>query len=295
LVYASILAGLATAFCWGTADYMSRSQSERVGYYRTIIYSHVVTLVAVVALIPVISPNLSFPLDPVLALAAAGFVNFVAFIFLYRAFHRGVISVVAPVVYTYPAVTAALAVVLLGSALSPTQAGAIAGIIAGVILMSTRFSEFQGHLRGSGAPNLTRGVPLAVGASLTFGAVYVAIGYAAPSVSVVLPVLFLRVFAITLGFLFAPILKQEARPTRMVLTKTMIAIGVLEAFGFLAFTSGIAAAGEALPIVTAISGMGGAVAASYGIVFLKERLEPNQLIGVMLSLVGVFVLLYFGG
>ena len=75
----------------------------------------------------------------------------------------------------------------------------------------------------------------------------------------------------------------------------MVAIGVLEAFGFLAFTSGIAAAGQALPVVTAISGMGGAVAASYGIAFLKERLEPNQLIGVALSLAGVFALLYFGG
>jgi len=80
-----------------------------------------------------------------------------------------------------------------------------------------------------------------------------------------------------------------------VLSKTMVAIGVLEAFGFLAFTSGIAAAGGALPVVTAISGMGGAVAASYGIAFLKERLEPNQLIGVIFSLAGVFVLLYFGG
>jgi len=295
LVYTSIAAGLATAFCWGTADYMSRSQSERVGYYRTIIYSHMVTLLVVLALIPVISPSLALPLDPVLALVAAGGINFIAFIFLYRAIHRGVVSVVAPVVYTYPAVTAILAVVLLGASLSLAQAVAMAGIITGVILMSTRFSEIQAYLRGSGAPNLTSGIPLAIGASLTFGTVYVAIGYAAPSVSVLLPVMFLRIFAITLGFVFAPVLKQEARPVRSVLSKTMVAIGVLEAFGFLAFTSGIAAAGGALPVVTAISGMGGAVAASYGIAFLKERLEPNQLIGVIFSLAGVFVLLYFGG
>ena len=295
MVYSSIAAGLATAFFWGTADYMSRSQSEKVGYYRTIIYSHMVTLVVILALIPVISPNLSFPLDPVLVLVAAGVVNFVAFIFLYRAFYRGIVSVVAPVAYTYPAVTAILAVGLLGASLSLVQAVAIAGIIAGVIMMSTRFSELHAYRRGGEAPALTRGVPLAVGASLAFGTVYMGVGYAAPRVSVVLPVLFLRVFAIALGFLFAPVLKQVARPTRLVLSKTMVAIGVLEAFGFLAFTSGIAAAGQALPVVTAISGMGGAVAASYGIAFLKERLEPNQLIGVALSLAGVFALLYFGG
>jgi len=287
--------GLAAAFCWGTADYMSRSQSERVGYYRTIIYSQMVTLIAVLVLIPIISPNLTFPVYPVLALIGAGIVNFAAFIFLYRAFHRGVVSVVAPVVYTYPAVTAVLAVLILGASLSIIQVVALACIVAGVVLLSTRFSELYAYLRGAGSPNLTKGVGLAIGASLCFGMVYIGIGYAAPSVSVVLPVMFLRIIAISAGFLLAPVLKQEANPTRLVFSKTMIAMGVLEAFGFLAFTYGIEAAGSALPVVTALSGMGGAVAASYGLAFLKERLEPNQLLGVLLSLAGVFALLYLGG
>ena len=295
MVYASITTGLAAAFCWGTADYMSRSQSERVGYYRTIIYSQMVTLMVVLVLVPIISPNLAFPVYPVLALIGAGVINFAAFIFLYRAFHRGVVSVVAPVVYTYPAVTAVLAVVILGASLSIIQVVALACIIAGVVLLSTRFSELYAYLRGAGAPSLTKGVGLAVGASLCFGMVYIGIGYAAPSVSVVLPVMFLRIIAISAGFLLAPVLKQEAKPSRLVLSKTMIAMGVLEAFGFLAFTYGIEAAGSALPVVTALSGMGGAVAASYGLAFLRERLEPNQMLGVLLSLAGVFALLYLGG
>jgi drug/metabolite transporter (DMT)-like permease len=199
------------------------------------------------------------------------------------------------VVYTYPAVTGVLSVAILGASLSPIQGVAIAGIIAGVVLLSTRFSELYGYLRGTGTPGLTRGVSLAVGASLCFGMVYIGLGYAAPSVSFVLPVMFLRIIAISAGLLLAPVLKQEVRPTRLVFSKTMIAMGVLEAIGFLAFTYGISAAGSALPIVTALSGMGGAVAASYGLAFLKERLEPNQMLGVLLSLAGVFALLYLGG
>jgi drug/metabolite transporter (DMT)-like permease len=294
LVNVSIATGLAAAFCWGTADYMSRSQSERVGYYRTIIYSQLVTLITVIVLVPVISPALAFPLYPVLALLGAGVVNFAAFVFLYRAFHRGIVSVVAPVVYTYPAVTGVLAVAILGASLSFVQGVAIAGIIAGVILLSTRFSELYAYFRGTGAPSLTRGVGTAMGASLCFGVAYVGIGYAAPFVSFVLPVMFLRIIAISAAFLLAPVLKQDARPARLVFSKTMIAMGVLEAFGFLAFTFGISAAGSALPIVTALSGMGGAVAASYGLAFLKERLERNQMLGLLLLLAGVFALLYLG-
>ena len=295
MVYTSVFAGLSAALCWGTADYLSRSQSERIGYYKTVVYSHVVTLVVLLALVPFISPNLTFPAYPVLVLIGAGCLNFIAFIFLYRAFHRGVVSVVAPIAYTYPAVTTVLSVVILGTFLSVTQALIIAGIIFGVILLSTRFSELRASFKGSGKPNLTRGVDSALGSSTFFGMVYVGVGYAAPLVNVILPAMVLRVVVPVLGILFAPVLKQQLRPSRSIFSKTMITIGVIEAVGFLSFTYGISAAGGSLPIVAALSGMGGAVAASYGLAFLGERLEPNQVLGVVLSLAGVFTLLYLGG
>ena len=295
MVYASVATGLAAAFSWGTADYMSRSQSQRIGYYRTVVYSHFVTLVVLIGLIPVIAPTIQFPVLPVLVLAGAGAVNFAAFIFLYRAYHIGIVSVVAPVAYTYPAVTTVLSVAILGSFLTSLQLLAILGILAGVILVSTRFSQLYGFLRGTGAPNLTRGVSSAMGASVLFGTVYIAIGYTAPLVSVVLPVLVLRAVAIVAGLVLAPLFHQTLRPSRQAFSTRIVAMGVLEALGFLVFTYGISTAGGSLPIVVALSSMGGAVAASYGLAFLKERLEPNQIAGVILSLLGVFTLLYFGG
>jgi len=295
LVYTSIVAGLSAAFCWGTADYLSRSQSEKVGYYRTVVYSHITTLVVILVLVPFISPNLVAPVSPLIALAAAGALNFVAFIFLYRSYHSGVVSVVAPVAYTYPAVTTVLSIVILGTVLSSARILAITGIILGVILLSTRFSELTRSFRGAGRAKLTAGVGSALGSSVFFGTVYLAIAYAAPVVSVVVPVMVLRVIGIAAGFALAPALHQEVAPSRLTFSRTMVAMGVLETVGFLSFTYGLSAGGGTLPIVAAISGMGGAVAASYGLYFLKERLEPNQLVGVALSLLGVFALLYLGG
>ena len=135
----------------------------------------------------------------------------------------------------------------------------------------------------------------ALGSTLIFGAVYVAIGYAAPLVSLTIPAIMLRVVATATGFLLAPALKQDIRPSRLVFSNTILAMGILEAAGFLIFTYGILAPGGSVPVVAAIAGMGGAVAATYGLVFLKERLEPNQIAGVVLALVGVFTLLYLGG
>ncbi len=295
MVYQSVIAGLVTALCWGTADFTSRSQSERIGYYKTIIYSMLVTLVVLIPLTPVVSPGLVAPALPLLVLAMAGVLNFVAFTFLYRAFHKGVVSVVAPVAYTYPAITTALSIALLGTFLSTVQVLAIAGIILGVILTSTRFSELRESVSGKGVPNLTAGFAPALGAAIFFGAVYVGVGYAAPVVSVVIPVMVLRIVGISAGLLLAPLLRQDARPSRAVFSKGLVLIGVLEAVGFISLTYGISIPGGSLPVVTAISGMGGAVAASYGLALLKERLELNQMLGIVLSLLGVFTLLYLGG
>ncbi|HEV2225352.1 MAG TPA: DMT family transporter [Nitrososphaerales archaeon] len=294
-MYLSIAAGLTTAFCWGTADYLSRYQSEKVGYYKTVVYSNVVTLVVLFALVPILSPNLELATFPILVLVGAGILNFIAFNFLYRAFQKGVVSVVAPVAYTFPAVTTVLSVVILGIFLSYTRILAIAGIIVGVILLSTRFSELGTYLRGKGAPNVTAGLESAIGASVFFGSVYIGIGYAAPFVSVVVPAMVLRSVAIIAGFLLAPLLHQRVRPSRIDFSRIILVMGVLEATGFLSFTYGISAVGGSLPVVAALSGMGGAVASAYGLVLLKERLEPNQMAGVVLSLVGVFTLLYLGG
>jgi drug/metabolite transporter (DMT)-like permease len=290
----SVIAGLATALCWGTGDYLSRGQSERIGYYRTLVYSMLVTFIVLVAITPVLSPGLKAPLFPTAVLVVAGILNFVAFSFLYRAFHKGVVSVVAPVAYTYPAITTILSIVILGTVLQSMEILAIAGIITGVILTSTKFSEIKRSIAGKGSAGLTVGFIPAAAASLFFGFVYVGVGYAAPVVSVVIPVMILRIVGIAMGFALAPALKQSARPMKGVFSRGIIAMGVLEAIGFLSLTYGISVPGGSLPVVTALSGMGGAVAGGYGLVLLKERLEPNQIIGVVLSLLGVFVLLYLG-
>ena len=290
-----MLFGLTAAFCWGTADYLSKGQSERVGHYKTVVYSHLVTLTALLVLVPVLGASLAAPPFVVLALVAAGLLNFVAFNFLYDAFHRGAVSVVAPIAYTYPAVTTVLSIVVLKTFVSADEALAISGIILGVVLLSTRLTELRTMLRSGVASGLRVGVPSAVGSSVFFGTVYLAIGYAAPLAGYAVPAVILRAVGTVAGFALGPILHKDLRPSRLALSNSVLAMGTLEAVGFLAFTYGVYTAGGSLPIVAALSGLGGAVATACAMTFLRERLEPNQMVGVVLAIAGVFVLLYLGG
>lgn len=290
-----IAIGLVTALCWGTSDFLSRMQSEKVGHYNTTVYMHVTTMAILLLLALLLEPPFHFALLPFAALAAAGVLNFLAFIALYRAFHRGVVSVVAPVAYTYPAVTTVVSVAVLGVVISTTRVFAIAGIILGVVLLSMRYSELRSYSRGNGRPALTTGVVAAVTSSVTFGIVYVVLGYATPIVGYFFPVIALRGVGTITGFVLAPVFKERVRPSRVSFSRVILVMGVLEAVGFLIFNFGVSLGADSLPIVAAISGMGGAVAAVYGMALLKERLEANQLLGAILSVAGVFALLYFGG
>jgi len=295
LPYSPVLLGLATAVCWGTSDYLSKSQSRRVGYYNTVVYMHVTSFLILLVLLPILTPSASLTVPAALALVAAGALNFLAFVNLYRAFHTGVVSVVAPVAYTYPAVTTILSVLLLGIVLALPRIVLIGCVIIGVLLLSTRFSELRGKGRGIGLPNLTAGVPSAVASSILFGTAYVGIAYATPVSGYVLPVVLLRGVGTVVGILAAPVLRENIKPTRVSFSRIVLAMGALEAIGFVLFNYGLSLGSDSLPVIAAISGMGGAVAALYALAFLKERLERNQALGLALAVFGVFALLYFGG
>ncbi|HYC12325.1 MAG TPA: DMT family transporter [Nitrososphaerales archaeon] len=293
--YLPVLLGLATAVCWGTSDYLSRSQSKRVGYYNTVVYMHVTSFLILLVLVPILTPSASLTLPAALALFAAGALNFLAFVNLYRAFHTGVVSVVAPVAYTYPVVTAIMSVLLLGVVLAPMRIVLIGCVIAGVLLLSTRFSELRGRRQGGGLPSLTAGVAPAVVASVLFGVAYVGIAYATPVAGYVLPVALLRGVGTVIGISASPVLGESIKPTRASFSRVMLAMGALEAAGFVVFNYALSLGSDSLPVIAAISGMGGAVAALYALIFLKERLETNQALGLMLAVAGVFALLYLGG
>jgi drug/metabolite transporter (DMT)-like permease len=293
--YIPVLLGILTAFCWGTSDFLSRWSSAKVGPYRTTVYMHVVSIVTILLLVPVLRPSLSATPLMVFILLVIGAVNFFAFIFLYRGLHRGVVSVVAPIAYSYPAVTTVLAVLLLGARLTQESTLALASIMIGVILLSTKLSELYKSLSGNGLLRVVPGVGPAIISATSFGAVYIGIGYVTPSVGYFLPALFLRVLGGLFGFFFAPILRQSVRPDRHSINPTIVIMGILESLGILCFNLGVSFGSSSLPVVAALSGMGGAFATSYAMLFLRERLELNQVVGILLSISGVFVLLYLTG
>ncbi len=291
MVSAAIILGVVLAFCFGTSDFLSKGLTGKVGFYRTTVY----TLATSGALVFVPLLFLGAPSVPSLTgvaiLALISVSTFIAFLFMYRGYQKGHLSVVSPTVNSFPIFSVFFAVFVLGIDLSYEVLLALVGVIVGILLVSTNVSA----LRSSNGRSLTPGVPEAVLAAFFFAVGFTALGYAEETVGYLLPVLAARLGAASVGLLTGFALKQNLQPFGGKPFLRLFAMGALEASGILAFTlalyysSGIAV----LPITTTLGGMGVVFTVGYALVLLKERVAPNYAVGIVILIASVGALLYF--
>jgi drug/metabolite transporter (DMT)-like permease len=280
-----IILGLVMALCLSSSDLLSRGSSRVRGPYATATNQLLVGAIILAVFWAAVSPGVSLAPFPVALMVSAAMMNFASVALLYKGLHKGVVSVVAPIVYSYPSVTLVFSVFLLGVRITILEAAALAGIIGGVILASARFSELRTK------PTVS-GVYPAVFAAFLGGLSYLALGASVPMVGPVLPVFFLRAFGALTGFVIAPVAGQKIRVTRDTFSPRIIAIASLAAAAFLAYGAAVNLDPNSLPIVAAVGGIGGAFEAAYAVIFIRERLELNQVAGILLLVACVSVLLY---
>jgi drug/metabolite transporter (DMT)-like permease len=286
------LLGLTFAFCIGTADFISRRSSQAIGPYTTWTYTSMLGTIGLLILSPFLSIEINLTPYLLSVLVLLSVCQFMGGVLVYRAYQYGVFSIMAPIVYSYPVVTILMAATLLGQVLVGAQILALAATLAGVILLSTRFSDIKENLRGKKMSVIVPGVGTAIVGTTLFGFNFFGLGIAVPATGAIFPVLFSRAASFVLGFALAPVFKQDVKPEKRKISLPVVAIAFLQVIGTLAFNFGIVSAGGALPIVTAMSGVGAAFVVGYATVLLREKPEKIQVFGILLAIIGVVTLLY---
>ncbi|MCS4539218.1 MAG: DMT family transporter [Thaumarchaeota archaeon] len=163
-----ILIGLLNAACFGTSDYLSKDVIGRIGYFKTTVYVLLLSGAGVLLTAPLLGLSFEIAGTMIGLLVLVSVANFFGFIFMYRGFQTGLLSVVSPLVNSFPAITTVISLLLFGGSLSPTTAVTLSVIVVGVVLVSTRLSELGGHLKGS-AGRLSVGAGSGLIAALLFG------------------------------------------------------------------------------------------------------------------------------
>jgi drug/metabolite transporter (DMT)-like permease len=215
---------------------------------------------------------------------------------LYRALALGPIAVVSPVVASYSALAVILIVIFLGERLTVGQGAAIAVTFVGVVVASTDFGEVRKTLGRPStlAPLATQGpLPLGVryGLIATFGfavwaCLYAAAVHATDGLGMIL---LLRVFSVLLLTVYVLVRRTSFAPLRDRRALVLIVIvGVLDTGANVLLSLGIAS-GFASFVMTG-SGAYPLIPALLAIAVLRERLAPNQYVGVAVLVAGLVAL-----
>lgn len=276
--------GLTTAFGYGTSDFVARQASQRIGHVRVLFYMELVGFVILAPLAYLFERGLWTWSNAWLLLLGLGVLNTFCTLFLYRAFEYGVLSVVSPIASSYPAATAALAIVFLNEFPGIPATLGIVSVLAGILLLG------RGGVHPSNAPprNARVGLVSAFAAFAGYGVFYFALKYVVADVGPVTVATTVRLVGVVL------LLALHAAGTLRVLGlpralwSSLASMGVLDSLAFIAFNVGIV--GGSVAIVSTLSGLFSAVTVGLAVAFLHERLTRAQLVGVLSIFVGVVLI-----
>lgn len=276
--------GLTTAFGYGTSDFVARQASHRIGHVRVLFYMELVGFAILAPIALVLERGMWRWSDAWWLVLGLGVLNTFATLFLYRSFEYGVLSVVSPIASSYPAVTAALAILFLNDRPGIPATVGIVFALGGIILLS------RGGVHPANTPpkDARRGILSALAAFAGYGVFYFALKYVVADVGPVTVATVVRLVgvAVLLVLSVAGLLRVRGLPRP--LWPSLAAMGVLDSLAFIAFNVGIL--GGSVAIVGTLSGLFSAVTVVLAAGILRERLTRIQLFGVVSVFVGVVLI-----
>lgn len=279
--------GLLAALLWGGTDFLVGLNARAVGVKRAVYFGQALGF-TIMSLLLILFPvfilrSMAAPLDVWLIGVAAAVLTVSGALALSKAFALGKASIVAPLVTSYGVVTTLLSWAG-GEQISLLQLLCIALCVIGVVLSSMHSDPKVPH-----STQASSSIAYALLAAVFYGTSFWLQG------RFVLPVLgpvtmlwlaYLVGLIVLVGIVLRIDDGLKFPPLKNCLTLT--GASLMNLGGFSSFAWG-AVAGS-VSVVTVISTLSGGIAAILGYVFFKERLGKVQVLGVVLVLVGAFVL-----
>jgi drug/metabolite transporter (DMT)-like permease len=296
----AIILGLTGAISWGAADFAARFASRQVGAYRTLFFMQFFGFLALSIYLKStggFSHGIAPGWQPWAMAVAAGLLNMLASLALYHSFEHGTMSIVGPVSSSYPALTVALSL-LSGERIHAVRGAGLAITLLGVILAATSFAQAKtaaaenpvpangaAHAETSRA-HLSSGVGWAICAALGFGVLFWFLGFhVVPAVGSAVSVWVMRLTALVSLSLAAAPTRQSLRLPRGSVWWLLLAVGILDTAAFVVNNAGLST-GQ-VSVVSVLASLYGAFTVLLAWIFLRERLERSQWLGIVLIFIGI--------
>lgn len=279
-----LLLGLLAMFGWGAHKIFAKKLMDRLGPYSTAVYGNSI-FVAFLVIFLVITTKFTVP-----SLKTYLFVVFLAasaalgLLCLYKAMHVGKVSIVVPVSHIYPVVLLFIAFLFFGERLTALQLIAVLLAILGTIIVSFKFS----NLKRLKIENASKGVSYALVTVITWGVAFSLIKSVINDIGPFMTAIYFE--ATVLAILYLPAIfgfAKLTKPKKKDIQLFLIA-GIFVLIATLSYYTGLSL--ELISIVGPIGACALMVTVVLSWLFLKEKIEFNQKIAILMIFAGILML-----
>lgn len=280
-----IIFAIVSIVCWGFGDFLIQRSTRKIGNWETLF---LITLLGTIVLFPIVwkdLPNfIGSPDAGLMILIASGIFLFIAAIMEFEAFRLGKLSVIEPILSTEILVSAAFACFILRENLGVLEITLIAGLIAGLFMVSYRGKVFSPKFL------LERGAIIGLFAAAVMGAANFFLGWGARETSPLLASFVINVICVVGTGTF---LIYKGRLKKVFIDfkhdwKILAPMVILDNTAWIAFAFALTLA--PIGIAVALSESYIIIAVLLGIFINKEKLERHQYVGLVLAVLMAIIL-----
>ena len=280
----SILCGLGGMFGWGIYDFLGGVFSKQIGPFKSIFWSQLAGFFSILALLLVFTANRDIPVLMVFLIPLAAVVYSAGYLFFFRGFELGNVSIVAATMNLWAVFTMLFAFVFMGQRLSPMQSLGVFMIISGVTLASLNWNDIRNHQF-----KLSIGVKETVIGAFFFGIFWNISEIVSEEIGWLSTTLLVKAGIIVFLLLFSFFMKRDLnmKSTSAKTTLMVLLMGCIEAFAVASVNYGLTI-GDAI-LITPIASALSIVTITLAILFLKDRITKLQGTGMLIAVAGIIV------
>jgi drug/metabolite transporter (DMT)-like permease len=284
IVAAGVIFGLVAALGWGLADFLGALAGRRIGAISAVMAGQVLSALFMTVVLVATGESIQPLRADVWLVVLNGAVAAFAYTTHYRALELGPVAVVSPIGAGYAVVGVALAILILGERPSGVALTGAGVAVAGVALVSTDLKKLR-----RGIENRLPGLPWAVVASISFGVAGFLLGWISDRAGWIAGLWGSRVAQIVFYLPLVVVFRRDLSRVRLGFGLWIALLaGAGDILGVVMFSAGSERGLNS--IVLAASAVFPLIAITLSLIVFKERLVPNQLVGVVLVVAGLLLL-----
>ena len=271
-------------FGWGIYDFLGGVYTKQIGPFKSFFWSQLVGFLSVILLLFIFPLFLNIPVMAVILLPIAAVLYSAGYLFFFKGFEIGNVSIVAATMNLWAVFTMLFAYLFMGQRLSPIQTLGVFMIISGVTLASLNWSDIRKQRF-----QFSSGVKETVAGAFFFGVFWNVSEIITEEIGWLFTTLFVKLGIILFLLLFSLIIKRELALAE-VATKTrwmVVLMGIIEA-GAVAIVNYGLTIGDAI-LITPIASALSIVTIILAIIFLKDKITKLQGLGILTAIAGIVV------